>query len=157
MGEKADETSAALAKLGASLDLLHGVVVKVDARTQQMRTQMDLQAAAIADSSTKHEDTAKILHALLVRLRIPDTGDPTHQDEEEEEPEPEPRDRGKAKQYSLWLGATPGASTSVAGVEPTGGGGGGVGAGGGRPNSPSGEGFLDKGGGGGRGGAGGGR
>jgi hypothetical protein len=162
MTETAAETSAALKKLEASLDLLHGVVASVDSRMQQLRSQLDLQAAAIADSTGKHEDTAKILHALMVRLKIPDP-DPGEDEADEERdrgPKREPADRGKAKQ--LWCGNTPGASMSTAGAALTGDGGGvdaggGVGAGGGRPDSTDWEGFPEGGGGGGRGGAGGGR
>jgi hypothetical protein len=162
MTETAAETSAALKKLEASLDLLHGAVASVDSRTQQMRSQLDLQAAAIADSTDKHKDTAKILHALMVRLKIPDP-DPG-EDEADKEldhgSEREPADRGKAKQ--IWPGNTPGTSTSTAGAALPGDGGGvdaggGVGVGGGRPDSTDWEGFLEGGGGGGHGGAGGGR
>jgi hypothetical protein len=156
MGEKADETAATLKQLQASLDLLHGVVGGVDTKQQQLRAQLDLQATAIADSTARHEDTAKILHALMVRLKIPepDPGDPGLQDEEEEPEryEIDPADHGKATHnYSPWLGNTPGASTSAAGAGPTGGGGGG------RPASSTAEVLLDGGGGGGRGGTGGGR
>ncbi|KAK1650696.1 hypothetical protein QYE76_068501 [Lolium multiflorum] len=158
MGEKADETAATLKQLQASLDLLHGVVGGVDTQQQQQRAQLDLQATAIADSTVKHEDTAKILHALMVRLKIPDPGLQV-EEEEPEHYEIDPVGHGKATHnYVPWLGNTPGATTSAAGAGPSGGGGGGAGVGGGRPaNSTAEVVFLEAGGGGGRGGTGGGR
>jgi hypothetical protein len=57
-----------------SLDLLHGVVAGVDTTQQQMRAQLDHQAEAIAASTTKHDDTARILQALLAKLNIGDSG-----------------------------------------------------------------------------------
>ncbi|KAK1678256.1 hypothetical protein QYE76_039104 [Lolium multiflorum] len=167
MGEKADETSATLKQLQASLDLLHGVVAGVDTQQQQLRAQLDLQATAIADSAVKHDDTAKILHALMVRLKIPDPdpGEAEYHGEEEveehERGEVDTMGRGKtAHNHSRWLGNTPGASTSAAATGPLEGGDGRAGAGGSRPDSPGaggGEGMVVGGGGGGRGGDGGGR
>jgi hypothetical protein len=68
MGEVADATSAVLKQLQTSLDLLHGVVAGVDTTQQQMRAQLDHQAAAISDSATKHDDTTRILQALMAKL-----------------------------------------------------------------------------------------
>jgi hypothetical protein len=44
MGEAVEETSATLARLESSLDLLHGVVTRVDTTQQQMRAQLEHQA-----------------------------------------------------------------------------------------------------------------
>jgi hypothetical protein len=68
MGEAVEETSATLARLESSLDLLHGVVAGMDTAQQQMRAQLEHQAAAIGASSAKHDDTARILQALLGKL-----------------------------------------------------------------------------------------
>jgi hypothetical protein len=70
MGDSAAETTAAIDKLQKSLDLLHGVVAGVDTAQQQMRAQLDHQAEAIAASNVKHDDTARILQALCVHLKI---------------------------------------------------------------------------------------
>lgn len=174
MGEVADATSAALKQLQTSLDLLHGVVAGVDTAQQQMRAQLDHQAAAISDSATKHDDTARILQSLMAKLHIGEAGAP---DKPPEEVEPDPGEAFNSGHSTLhpakprWMGNTAGASTStgahgggfmaegergmegfLGGV----GGGGGGGIGGGRTGGAGGGG-LGGAGGGGLGGAGGGR
>jgi hypothetical protein len=74
MGDSAAQTAESIDKLQKSLDLLHGVVAGVDTAQQQMRAQLDHQAEAIAASTTKHDDTARILQALLAKLNIGDSG-----------------------------------------------------------------------------------
>jgi hypothetical protein len=73
-GDSATQTAESIDKLQKSLDLLHGVVAGVDTAQQQMRAQLDHQAEAIAASTTKHDDTARILQALLAKLNIGDSG-----------------------------------------------------------------------------------
>lgn len=68
MSEAANQTEAKLAQIQSSLDLLHGCVANIDTNQQQLRAQVDHQAAAIADSSIKHDDTARILSALAAKL-----------------------------------------------------------------------------------------
>jgi hypothetical protein len=51
MGEATAQTAATLAQIQSSLDLLHGVVAGVDTAQQQMRAQLEHQAAAISASS----------------------------------------------------------------------------------------------------------
>jgi hypothetical protein len=139
MGETAAKTSATLKQLQASLDLLHRVVAGVDTQPQHLRAQIDLQVTATANSVVEHDDTAKILHTLMVWLKIPDPdpGDAEQQGEEEgSNSEVDHAGRGKAlPTSSRWLGDTPSSSTSVAGGGSLGGVGGGDGVGGGRPGS----------------------
>src|SRR4051812_20700245 len=94
MGEAANQTEATLAQIQSSLDLLHGCVANIDTNQQQLRTQVDHQAAAIADSSIKHDDTARVLAALVAKLETMGRGaadKPPH-----EEAEPDPRDTNAA-------------------------------------------------------------
>jgi hypothetical protein len=76
-----------LARLQASLDILHGVVAGVDSTQQQMRVQQELQAAAFADGAIKHADTALILRAIMDKLQIGDGGG-SERRPPEEEPDP---------------------------------------------------------------------
>lgn len=104
-----------LARLQASLDILHGVVAGVDSTQQQMRVQQELQAAAIADGAIKHADTALILRAIMDKLQIGDGGGSERRSPEEE---PDPGSQGARghstleKTTSHWVGNTAGASSS---------------------------------------------
>lgn len=159
MGEAADQTAATLERLQSSLDLLHGVVANVDTAQQQMRAQLEHQAAAIADGSTKHDKTARILESLLEKLEILEQGASTRPPPAEAEPDRGvvlPVGRSTLQPTSPhWVGNTAGASSSAAArgcnlsteLEPGrggilsgsgfggAGGGRGGGAGGGRPSS----------------------
>jgi hypothetical protein len=66
MGEAVDQTDASPLQIQSSLDLLHGMVANIDTaqQQQQMRAQLEHQAAAISNGATKHDDTARILVAL---------------------------------------------------------------------------------------------
>jgi hypothetical protein len=74
MGEAAEETRATLDRLQSSLDLLRGVVTGIDTTQKQMRAQQEIQAAAIESGADKHDDTARILQALLVKLNLVEQG-----------------------------------------------------------------------------------
>ncbi|KAK1693348.1 hypothetical protein QYE76_010045 [Lolium multiflorum] len=77
MGEAAEETRTTLDRLQSSLDLLHGVVAGIDTTQKQMRVQQEHQAAAIDASAAKHDDTARILQSLLIKLNLLDKGETT--------------------------------------------------------------------------------
>lgn len=175
MGEVADETRATLDKLQSSLDLLHGVVTGVDTAQQQMRAQLEHQAAAIESSATKHDDTARILQALLTKLQRLEGGAVTRPPQEEEETDPSVlfvKGNSTTRPTSPhWTSNAAGATSSLAhhgGPDPGGGGflgggraggaggGGSGGAGGGGPGGAGGGGIGGAGGGG-FGGPGGGR
>jgi hypothetical protein len=148
MGTATDETRATLDQLQASLDLLHGVVAGVDTAQQQMRAQLEHQAAAIEASSTKHDDTTRILQALMTKLGLLE-GAPTRASPEEPETEVIFNAGHSLNRPSSprWLGNTAGATSSNTNKGPAAGG----------DFDPGGAGFLGGGGGGSRpGGAGGG-
>jgi hypothetical protein len=144
MGEAA-ATAETLKQLQSSPDLLHGVVAGVDTAQQQMRAQLDHQAAAIESSATKHDDTTRILQALMAQLKIGETGVADKSPPADEEPDPgEMLNSGTSHLFhtkAKWTANTAGASSSAGATEAERGS----------------EGFLASGGGGGTGGAGGGR
>jgi hypothetical protein len=74
MGGVAEETSATLLLIQSSLDLLHGVVANIDTKQKHMRTQLELQAAAIKDTASKHGDTTRILAVVMEKLQILERG-----------------------------------------------------------------------------------
>jgi hypothetical protein len=169
MGEVAEETSVTLLRIQSSLDLLHGVIANID--TKQMRTQLELQAAAIEDTASKHGDTTRILAVLMEKLQILERGAAPKSPRVEIAPDPQIGGCSFIQPVAPnWTGNTAGATTSTAprmggiaidpggdgilgGGRPGGTGGGDLGGtGGGSPGSD-----FDGAGGGGHGGAGGGR
>jgi hypothetical protein len=148
MGEAVEQTSTTLLRIQSSLDLLHGTVANIDMAQQHMRAQMEHQAAAIADSSTKHNDTARILSALADKLQILERGGSEKLLRAETRPDLPNVTTGKASVQPAspcWTGNVAGASSSgmphtggVA-IDPGGegilGGGGCGGVGSGRPGS----------------------
>nr|XP_051205517.1 uncharacterized protein LOC127319579 [Lolium perenne] len=146
MGEATAATAETLKQLQSSLDLLHGLVAGVDTAQQQMQAQLDHQAAVIESSATKHDDTTRILHALMAQLKIGEPGVADKPPPADEEPDPgEVLNSGTSYLFhtkAKWTANTAGASSSAGATEAergsegslAGGGGGGTGgAGGGRP------------------------
>lgn len=154
MGEAAAQTAATLAQLQSSLDILHGVVAGVDTAQQQMRAQLDHQAEAIAASSSKHDDTARILQGLLAKLQLLEQGPTNKPPPAEVEPGPGFGSVIITAGHSTiepssphWFGNTAGASSSATHghgpsreAEPGGGAGGGGGLGGAGGGGPGGVG-----------------
>jgi hypothetical protein len=151
MGEAVEETGATLLRIQSSLDLLHGVVANIDTEQKQMRAQLDHQAAAIADSNNKHDDTTRILAGLMDKLHILERA---ADDKAARSDSPADPTRAAATGLSVvhpvmpqWTGNAPGASTSSAPrmsgvqIDPGGdgilGGGGHGGVGGGRSGAPN--------------------
>jgi hypothetical protein len=87
MGEAAEETRTTLDRLQSSLDLLHGVVARIDTTQKQMRVQQEHQAAAIDASAAKHDDTARILQSLLIKLNLLDKGETTRPPSDDHNPD----------------------------------------------------------------------
>ncbi|KAK1606952.1 hypothetical protein QYE76_030625 [Lolium multiflorum] len=87
MGEAAEETRTTLDRLQSSLDLLHDVVAGIDTTQKQMRVQQEHQAAAIDASATKHDDTARILQSLLLKLNLLDKGETTRPPSDDHNPD----------------------------------------------------------------------
>lgn len=88
MGEAAEETRATLDRLQSSLDLLRGMVAGIDTTQKRMRAQQEIQAAAIESGAAKHDDTARILEALLVKLNLVEQGTKNRPPPSAAEPDP---------------------------------------------------------------------
>jgi hypothetical protein len=113
MGEVAEETSTTLVRIQSSLDLLHGVIANIDTEQKQLRVQIELQAAVIEDSASKHGDTTRILAVLTEKLQILECGIPTTQPGMAAVPDLQIRAPTQPTP-SPWAGTTAGASSGTA-------------------------------------------
>lgn len=68
MAESKTQAEVSMAEIKEALDLLFARMASMDTTQQQMRVQMDLQAAAVQDLSSKRDDDARRTEALTKQL-----------------------------------------------------------------------------------------